>query len=261
MLGSKYKIGQEIIINIPDENWSWGYRPVSKQNGVTGVITGFGTIVRERINNFGHKPGLYENKAWIYVTAEGKLPFSISCCFIKPVKPEDCLATSEEKFLAELEETKFWEGDIISTAEYPRIKIVGVKYGWNKEGEPMLYDISDDFGCGWYTSVREDMATLIERGNVWKYYHNEPMTFKDIEEEANFYKLLGLYDEVRNPRNNKYSWSLEEILDAIKEGYVDALSVSNGFMGMSSPHNSAIKFRNEDLGNRVRPVVLKGFNK
>lgn len=248
-------IGDNVVLNIPNDNWDWGYRPVEKQNGTIAKVLGFDKIHYSRINNFGNKPGVYVNRAWVIVEVPNKEPFSISSCFVETEKPRKKI---EKEFLRDLPETKFYEGDYVSTQEYPEIMIVGVEFVKNNS-EYYTYRISDGFNSGWYTSVKEPEIELIKRGNIWKYYHNEFINFKNIEEEANFHKLLGLFIEVKNPNNNLYSWTKDEVLQAIKEGIVDGFSVEGNVLTNKSSI-MAIKFNDKNLGNKLRNVMLKNFD-
>ena len=99
---------------------------------------------------------------------------------------------------------------------------------------------------------------LVERGDVWKFYHNEPLSFTDLKEEASFFTLIGHTEEVPNPANGRYRWTKEEALDTIREGSVHAISMDNGIFG-SGPHISARVFHNKELGARVAKATLQGF--
>ena len=102
--------------------------------------------------------------------------------------------------------------------------------------------------------------TLVSRGNVWKHYHGEKPVFASLDEEAAFFGMLGHTDEVINPACSLYKWTLDEILKAMQEGTVDGLQVDRGLFGMSQDlHHRAIKFRDPELGKRVREATLKGF--
>lgn len=69
---AKLKNGEEITINIPDENWDWGYRPFEKQKGIKGVFLGYDEITYKENNPIGMKPGVYENVCWAKVKVADK---------------------------------------------------------------------------------------------------------------------------------------------------------------------------------------------
>lgn len=120
MLCELMKVGEKVIVNIPDENWEWGYRPVKKQKGTKAKIAGFGEIDYSRVQSYGREPGIYTNHSWVYL--EG-IEGSVSACFLEPddskeyekrLKDFHAGKYHDEKPLRPLPEMKFWEGDIVS---------------------------------------------------------------------------------------------------------------------------------------------------
>ena len=102
-----------------------------------------------------------------------------------------------------------------------------------------IYSVSSTMG-GCYTSFTEDALTLVKRGNVWNYYHNEPMIFASVKEELEFYHRMGFSEEVRNPNTGNYAWnSFEEIKEAILKGIGDII-IGNNLYKLKNPlHNKA----------------------
>ena len=187
-----------------------------------------------------------------------------------------------EEFIRELPETPFWEGDkvrvrarlalTVVTGEMPPeqdptiFTVIGINF--HQLDETIMgknypaYNISDKLGSGWHTSASEDDMELVERGNVWKFYHNEPLHFTDIKEEASFFLMLGHYDEARNPKTGYYSWTKEEVLEAIQNGIAHSFSLGRGifeFIWDPPTRITAYKFRNEELGKRIAQATLSGF--
>lgn len=290
------QVGDEVIITILQENREAGYNPCA--DGTKGTIVGFSEIYYPRIQNYGLKPGVYLNKKWVNVKIEGqKKPLNIYHANLTMVDQQEYERRvkewcnrggssnwhEESVFVRDLPETKFWEGDKVRQVTmrgrsvqviFPGVQfkedggvigtdneilvIVGIEYDWKEKGEPWTYRISSDFGAGWYTHVREDELVLVERGNVWKYYHNKPLQFEDLREEVNFFKMLGHYEEVPNPNDGIYYWTKDEVLEAIQQGIVDGFVIEmNPLTGKTSI--SAIKMRDESLGRRLRQATLKGF--
>jgi len=198
---------------------------------------------------------------------------------------------NEEKlFLRELPETAFWEGDrvlvnvrcglvVISVPDVESVgmldaslkanlpspqrnfMVVGIEYCKKHEAKRWTYRISDDFSSPWYTHAEEPDMELIERGNVWKHYHGQKPQFKNVLEEVGFFRMLGHYDEVRNPRNGLFEWTFREGLQAVQEGLIDGFSYDVPPLG--KPTMVAIKMLDGDLGERFREATLEnfGFNK
>jgi len=158
-----------------------------------------------------------------------------------------------------LPETKFWEFDLVST-ERGLTTIVEVDYRRIHEtcydGSPWpIYTINIPAGT---TSVTEDSISLVKRGNLWNYYHDEPMVFVDLQEEASFFIRIGETTEIRNPSNGWYRWTKDEAIAAIKSGSIHIYTISDMF---GTPHIVARRFNNEELGTRVAKATMEGFKK
>ena len=193
--------------------------------------------------------------------------------------------------LRDLPETPFWEGDFVHAKQRGQLIVVTdanvfdssgnvakehvdidtfvvcrIDYNWlgrfcNDGVTPYpAYSISSSMSGGWSTSCREDEMTLVARGNVWKYYHGEPITFKDLKEEADFYRMIGKTKEVRNPKSMLYSWILEEALEAIKKGIAHGFTMGGSFFCTDQNRISVLRFENEEVGKRVALATLEGFN-
>lgn len=110
----------------------------------------------------------------------------------------------------------------------------------------------------WRGKTPEDNLKLIERGPVWKFYHNEPLSFSSLKDEARFMQRIGQYSEVRNPANRLYVWTLSEALEVIRTGYAHGINVKSGVL-TDTKRTQVIRFWDEDLGHRVAAETLKGF--
>lgn len=162
--------------------------------------------------------------------------------------------------VGDLPETPFYELDLV---EYQGTRYLIRRINYNHWGPDKrhCYEMSELNEEGrpiGSTTVEPNDLTLIERGNVWKFYHNEPLSFKSLDEEASFAKGIGKSTEVRNPKDGFYSWTLEEVLEAIRVGIVDGFYMSQGFFGVQ-PSIVAQRFEDRDLGERVLAETLKGF--
>jgi hypothetical protein len=279
MIAETAKIGDKVAITIPAENREWGYNPCP--DGTKATVVGFTEIIYGRIGNYGHKPGVYANHSTAKLLLEDGTEMMEPCDRLtllneadyqarvaafrqaQKANPNHWRATVEAAYIHDLPETPFWEGDIIAPKahtsllticdEMPSAKylntfmIVGIEY-YNLdrviEGGYMYpaYQVSSSLGAGWQTSATANHMRLIERGNVWKFYHDEELSFSDLHEEMRFYEAIGQVDEVRNPANGLYKWTTEEVVDAIRNGLAHGISVDSGLLGMK-PHVSACRFR------------------
>ena len=167
--------------------------------------------------------------------------------------------------LGDLPETRFWELDKVRVrfpgATVSQMVVAGISYqnmhSTCDDGSPWpFYEVQY---AGGRIHVTESELELIERGNLWRYYHGEELVFTDLREEAEFFQLIGQTESVRNPANNSYSWTEEEVLKAIEDGLVHGFSVSPGLFG-SGPHIDALRFLNKNLGARVADATLRGFD-
>ena len=292
MIDELMRVGDEVAITIPQENREWGHNPCP--DGTKATILGFSEIHYGRLGNLGFKPGVYVNRAWTKVRLEngheyseytGRLELTDKAEYDRRLvefrdhqqkNPDDW---RNKEFLRDLPETPFWEGDFVRTrgrsavtsvySEMPPdrdpdvFQVIGIDYHYLIEKTQVgtkypAYKISSKLGAGWNTSASEDDMVLVERGPVWKFFHDEPVTFGDIKEEAQFFESLGHTEEVRNPANGLYKWTKEEVLDAIRSGIAHGFSMGGGFFG-SGPSISAKRFKNEDLGRRVAKATIEGF--
>lgn len=284
MIDECINIGDKVTITIEKENREWGYNPCP--DGTIAEVTGFSEINYGRVNDCMPKPGVYVDRSWVKLKLEdGKEHTEWSSrltlldqkeykkretAFHKNVKENPDYFRKRE-FIRDLPETPFWEGDKVKVRDqFGNLKhnngdiftIIRIDYNHldqkrNDGSEYPAYNISDSFEAGWHRSASAEEINLVVRGNVWKYYHNEPIKFADLREEANFATRLGLCKEVRNPANKLYSWTLEEVLQAIRDGIVHGFTMSSIFGG--SPRINAQFFVNEELGKRVAASTLEGF--
>lgn len=286
MIDKLMRVGDEVVITIEKASRKYGYRPCP--NGTKAVILGFSEIYYGRLGSFGLKPGVYVNRAWVKLRLEDgrehtelddrleltdKAEYEQRLAVFRKHKQENPDNWRSRELLRDLPETPFWEGDFVRVHGRSAVtsllsevtpdrdpdvrQIIGIDYHYLTERTQIgtkypAYRISNKLGAGWGTSASEDDMVLVERGPVWKFYHDEPITFGDINEEAQFFELLGHTEEVRNPANGLYKWTKEEVLDAIRNGLV------HGFSG-SGLLISAKRFKNEDLGRRVAQATLEGF--
>lgn len=168
--------------------------------------------------------------------------------------------------IGDLPETKAWEQDFVRVTSRHGIEygvIEGIEYHWLRDDvKEISYRFrivdADKNETGGTTYARESEIEVLERGNVWKYFHNEPLSFKDLKEEASFYAGLGQSTEVRNPANGLYSWTLAEAMQAIKDDLIDSISVGSVPFAMTSRIN-VTRFENRDLGKRLQAATLEGF--
>jgi hypothetical protein len=256
MLGELIQIGDKLTVKIERESRSCGYNPCP--DGTIVVVVGFSEYYEPRYNNH-RSPGVYENKAWAKIQDEnGKVWAEWSGrlhCEDEEKKLKEWHSAGRpknEKFLRDLPQDKFYPLDKV-LANGKEYTVYGREYHWEKQPY-RIYDVG-------HTYVDESKIVLKSRGNCWNYYHNLPMFFANIEEEAYFYKNINQSKSIPNPNCPElpYSWTLEEALEQIKKRNGDALSLSGGLFSSNMSHLEVIKFNDLELGERVAKYVIGEF--
>ncbi len=245
---------------ISENNWdTYGWK---------GTIIGFDTYAQPRYpNKEGKKPGIYENPWWCKVEFDKKkkgkkLIEFVSSCNIEVLNKKNWRAglmfgEREDKFIQDLPETNFYELDKVKFRRKNKNMLVGkINYDkiYEKQSGGSLYHLvySEDEirNCVLGYAENKDLS-LIKRGNVWNYYHDKKLSFENIKEEANFYINLGKCERLSSDANGKY-WTKESVLKEIEAKNVD------GFV-MNNKEITALKFKDENFGERVRKLTLDGF--
>lgn len=283
-------IGDICTINVDKESRSWGNG--LPPNGTEVEVVGYEEIDYGYTDNFGRDPGIYENRSWLKVKG---LDYSISSCFldlpkvVQAKRVKECQdwhahsrsssghgAPYETQRVRLLPETPFWPGDMVElkvkhpSFDQKTVFVYKIHYydltRKTNNGSPWpAYDITPDWPGGSWTSPRtENELSLLQRGNVWKHYHEEKIDFPGgLVEEASFAALLGHSWDVRNPKTEVFVWDLDEALEAIQSGLGDSLEIRRGsfFSNRHSYSHRVYKYRNEELGKRIANTTLQGFNR
>ncbi len=279
ILSELLQIGDEVMFKVDPERRAWTDTYKNVPDGTIGIVSGFYDAVTyiPRVPVLVRQPGVYHCKGAVSIwLRDGRIvPGDWSIEMVdkdeerrRDAAMRDASGLLREKYvrLGDLPETKFWEHDKVRV-RFPHdgieheMTIGRIDYHQMHEGRSdgspwPFYGVN--YSAGVSTTAEESWIELIERGNVWKYHNNQPLSFADLKEEASFFQLVGQAEEMRNPTNGLYSWTKDEVLAAIKVGTVHGFSVSSGFFG-SGPHINAQRFKNEELGKRVAQATLKGF--
>lgn len=272
------EIGDEVVFKVDPERRAWTSDYKDVPDGTRGVVCGFydAIIYEPRVPILVHPPGVYHRRGAVSVwLADGRVvPGDYSVDMIddeerlrRDAARRDHRGVFQDKLIriGDLPATKFWEQDKVRV-NHPHFgeRIMTVSridyYGLHEtrdDGSPWpIYDVC--FSDGGTTNSEESWMELIARGNVWKHYNDETLSFSSLQEEADFFKAIGECEEVRNPESDLYVWDKDEVLAAIKSGVVHGFSLSS-FFG-SEPRINAHRFKDEALGRRVAEATLNGFN-
>lgn len=172
--------------------------------------------------------------------------------------------------VGDLPETRFWEGDIVALRDprghvLNRLSVDSIEFNWGRNKDGFAYrvnwvDENNVYAKFGSTHCRSSELKLIERGNVWKEEHGGTLVFANLQQEAGYAKWRGRTEDIRNPANGLYRWSKDEVLAAIQDGIVDAFNLSSDmFSVFQNDRVNAIRFKNRDLGERVRQETMLGF--
>ena len=272
------EVGDEVSFKIDPEIRAWTSVYDTVPDGTKGVVCGFDYSVFyvPRVPAGEDDPGVYHRRGAVSVWLEdGRIIPGNRYVTMTDQDEErrrdvamrgaDGVLCVPQVRLGDLPETRFWELDKVQVrfpgATVSQMVVAGISYqnmhSTRDDGSPWpFYEVQY---AGGRIHVMESELELIERGNLWRYYHGEKLVFTSLREEAGFFQLIGQTESVRNPANNSYSWTEEEVLKAIEDGLVHGFSVSPGLFG-SGPHIDALCFRNKNLGARVADAILRGFD-
>jgi hypothetical protein len=263
------RIGDRVMFYVPEDHRGYTHTYDSIPDGTEGTICGFFDAIDFRDRFRGKKnSGVYHtNGCPSVLLKDGRIvPGDHFVELIdkeekskrnKILRGEHGILKDQSIYLGELPETKFWEFDLVST-ERGETTIVQVDYSrihkTCQDGSPWpIYEIKlPTGGTCWVT---EDSISLVKRGNLWNYYHNEPLVFTDLQEEGSFFIIIGEAPEIRNPANGLYKWTKDEVIAAIKSGLIHGFTISQ----FITPHICARRFNNEELGARVAKATMEGF--
>ncbi len=176
------------------------------------------------------------------------------------LKEYSCSESTMDIFLEDLPDTLFWEGDLVFWRNV-QCRIFRIHYEdlENRDGsevkKPLSYNIFIK-ETKKIEKVAEGELSLVERGDVWKFYHKEPVSFDSLEEEIGFLRSIGRTREVKNPKNGKPDWSRKEIIEGMKSGLIHNFRVFCGLLD-DEGRLFAERFLDEDFGRKVAQMRLE----
>ncbi|MES2630364.1 MAG: hypothetical protein V4611_00185 [Patescibacteria group bacterium] len=159
---------------------------------------------------------------------------------------------------------QFWPGDVVEftdntvwgTWEHQpaTTQEVIVEYGYVAPYDNhWAYSLRLDDDPRWLGRghVGEDRLSLVRRGNLWNYHHGQPLAFKNVTEEGQFFFNLGHVTPVRSWDGSDF-WYLPRLMKAMSRGKVDTFT-------RRSHYNRAYKFEDPEVGRRVRLFTLNEY--
>lgn len=282
ILNSYGRIGDRVEMKMDPEARGWGRKGVP--DGTMGTIVGFKRWTRwvGRIYEYGRRPGRYSiNSGPIVHWDNGEHEQNVSAHDLW-IDAEVNQARRADKAYREAFDQMTWEADLPSEIKLWEMDVVRVldkryhdednpnnwmkihRVDWHNYGDKCsdgvtwmpMYTLTPMNG-GYTTSINTKGVTLVERGNLWKWFHDRSaVTWKDLQEEVHFHFGMGWVEEVQCPATKNYHWPQNAVLEGLKDGLIDCLRGSH-FFGSSTV--SGYKIRDRELGERVRAECIVGF--
>lgn len=167
-----------------------------------------------RTNYFKIRPGKYLDNGSVILRSkfDGKI-MSAFCHYLELVNENDerlseFLESSEEKsrehliFVRDLPDSLFWEGDFVKSSFEPdEVYVVDeIDYSFLsiKAVNGRDYDIYkiSKRNDSRVKMAKESSLELIERGNIWKFFHGGILEFSCAAEEQKFNQFIEVYKEL-----------------------------------------------------------------
>lgn len=292
MLDHSVRIDDDVVLDCSDRYSNpWDKVP----NGTKGKVVAREIVTRHRgrygiDRYFGRQSGIYQELGNPSVLFETGQQVVVPTHLLKWVDDEVVYAqrlaayrampgTSVERDailnqttrIADLPNTKFWEGDICKIIsgdfafygdERGLVRVQSIQWNWDDTPYHVewVHPVTLEYASRGSTYLKDANLELVQRGNVWREAHGEPLIFRNIEEEVIYAHNTGRTDEVRNPATGNFAWTKNEVLKAIEENIGHAFVVSGHPFVFDAGHISVWSFHDADLATRARKAVLNGFN-
>lgn len=285
------RVGDKITVRA-DDPWFRGSQSEGKRYpaGSEGEIVGFAVQSVCRFSSRRRKPGIYVDQEWPYVRLAGAVDVRRIRANYLQLADEEAVARIEQQrrdvpersnlhgaFIRDLPDTDVWEGDIVRpkfwllkdmSKKVSRNSVPGLKdafvINWMNyvphPGDiyetldvPPRFSIADRFfreSAGGFYATDLD---LLERGNLWRRDHGEPVSFRDLAEEAFFLCHLGEID-----KTGSLSFSTkEEAVAAVRTGPWHGVRYYDEFTGWgSSTGYEVVRYLDQEAGKRIAEATL-----
>ncbi len=159
---------------------------------------------------------------------------------------------------------EFYPGDAVSVNG-----LIGYVIRWSPRARVLDMSTEPYEGGVSFYGINADNThrhiSLVSRGNVFRrQFGMELMPFADYAEEARFWRLLNMLEEVRNPADHLfYTWTPEQAMTALIDGTIDVFLKSTGGPGV--PHNTtrygAFRVSDPTGSERLRTKCLEALRR
>ncbi len=278
MIGDIVCPGDIVVLRAP-KNMDLGTMPNPYPDGTEATIVDFTDVDYGRLEGWKN-PGYYINNQWFGLHFSNGRHHSLPVTNFELADQMEYVRRIQEwqrhslhqwrierQFLRPLPDTPFWEGDKVRVTPLYSFNdsrpnsvyvIQSIMYDLFEDKLSAPYRYSQSLDSLWEGWARESQLTLVERGNPWRLEHGEPLVFTDAADEIAFWNSVGHDEEVPNPVTGLYSWTLPEVLSAMKKGDVHSYIMGDGGF-VNEPGIRAIRFYDEKYGRRVALSTLQSF--
>lgn len=243
-------IGDDVVLDLKDRK----IKGVS--DGETVTILRFLELHEGRTVGIGIPPGLWTNYAWAIVRDARGTEHEISTYDLLPAPGHDIVRVGRE-LIRELPDTPFWEDDVVEVFDGRRGYVSTIDYlEVEKPGSDRpVYQVRFS---GSSQSFHRRSLDLVERGNVWKFYHGEEMEFESAADEASFYHRISHATSVTNTAQGTSTFPWEQAVEVLRNGEADMIW-HNWAVATSDPGYNVECYTIDDpeVGERCRMEFLE----
>jgi hypothetical protein len=208
-------IGDDVVLDLKDRK----IKGVSDGESVT--ILRFLELHEGRTDGIGVPPGLWTNYAWAIVGDARGAEHEISTYDLLPAPGREMVLVPRE-LVRDLPDTPFWEDDVVEVFDGRRGYVSTIDYlEVEKPGSDRpVYKVRF---ANYAENFHRRSLDLVERGNVWKFYHGEEMEFESAADEARFYHRISQATSVTNTAHGTSTFPWEQAVEILRNGDADMI--------------------------------------
>ncbi|NTF23612.1 hypothetical protein G6L37_35145 [Agrobacterium rubi] len=209
-------IGHEVVVNSRETPRK------GLPNGEVVTIEDFLSLYEGRTVGIGVPPGLWRNHSWAMVRDARGVLHEISIHDLEPM-PGAGQALVPRVLLEPLPDTPFWEDDLVETYQGRVGQVSTIDYENIARGDRDWAAYRVRYENGIEERLHARSLTLVERGNVWRFYNDESPVFETVLEEIKFYNRISHVTEVANVAEGMAMFHWDDALQLLKSGEIDVI--------------------------------------
>jgi hypothetical protein len=210
-------IGGQAVVNLR------GSQVKGLTDGELVTIVDFATRFEGRTAGVGVPPGLWRNYAWAEVRNSRGIVQYIHTSDLQPL-PEHDVVHLPRVLVRELPDTQFWEDDIVEVFDGRRgcVSFIDFDALERPVGDQPVYHVRM-VGRQSNERFHARALDLVERGDVWRFYHGEPLEFGSAADEASFHHRISHVTSVANVAHDTMAFSWDQAVEALRTGDADMI--------------------------------------